>query len=274
MKKKFGAVVLARMGSSRLPGKVLKSICGKSVLEHVVERLDRVRGLDQTIVATTTNVQDHKIAELCADRGFKFFRGDEDNVLQRTIEAVECFGLDPVVRIGADSPLLDPEVISMMIEGWHSECAKGRSIEYASNTIERSWPIGIDAEIFAAATFRRIDEETRGLGPEERRINEINVVPFLHANIERYNYISFRAEFDLTAHRWTLDTPEDFELISRIYEALYTIKPKFVTSDILELLEAHPDWSAINDNVTPVSGFWTASEKARFDRMHTREECK
>lgn len=272
MGQRIGAIVVARMGSSRLPEKVLKTICGKTVLEHVIERLGRVDRIEQIVVATTRNPLDDAIADLCRQRGLTCFRGDEENVLERTIEAVMEHKLDIVIRMGADSPLLDWQVIDEMLSKYLQKCDSGNRLEYLSNTLDRSYPIGLDAEIFAAETFERIDRETRDLPAEQRRLNEINVVPYLHQNLDLFRTYSFTKDFDFSDLRWTLDTPEDFDLITRVYEAVYPRKQDFLMGDVLELMKENPDWIRINSDVVPVSGYWTAIEQQKFSERNKQRK--
>lgn len=264
---KTGIIILARMNSSRLPGKVLLKLCGKTVLEHVVGRLQKITGVDEIIVATTLNPKDAAIESLCGRIGVSCFRGNEENVLLRCIEATEEHKLDVVVRLGADSPLIDREVIADMLQVYEELRNRGFEPEYLSNTMDRSYPLGLDAEIFKKETFLRIDDETKKLLSEERKLNEINVIPYLHQHKELFQVVSYKKDFDYSAHRWTLDTPEDFELIRRIYEGLFPTNPDFFMQDVLDLLEQNPDWSLINSKVPPRSGFWTEKEQ---EKLHKR----
>ncbi|MEW6263555.1 MAG: glycosyltransferase family protein [Thermodesulfobacteriota bacterium] len=258
-----GIIVLARMGSTRLPNKVLRELCGRPVLEHVLRRLGRVKA-DELIVATTVKSRDDRIAAFCRANGYSCFRGDEDNVLDRCIQAGRAFSLDTVVRLGADSPLVDGEVINHMLEVFLKEAAAGNKLEYLSNTLERTYPLGLDAEIFSLETLVRIDQETKSLPFEERRLNESNVVPYLHQNLDKFRTCSFRGPFDYSNWRLTLDTPEDFHLISLIYEDIYPRRPDFLFDDILDLLSRHPDWAEINSHVVPLTGFWTRPEREKL----------
>lgn len=270
---KTGIILLARMSSSRLPGKVLLKVCGKTILEHVIRRLENVSPASEIIVATTRNKKDGSVEALCKSIGVSCFRGDEDNVLQRCIDAVQAFDLDHVIRLGADSPLIDCEVISDMLHVYFRLLEEGKDVEYMSNTMDRSFPLGLDAEIFKQETFLRIDKETRNLPRDERISNEINVIPYLHQNKERFSVVSYKKDFDYSHLRWTLDTPEDLELITRIYESLYPVNPRFLLKDILELLRKNPDWSLLNSGIVPRSGFWTEKEqdklRKRLDRGTT-----
>ena len=262
---RIGIIVLARMSSTRLPNKVLKVISGRTVLEHVAERLRGV-GNARLVVATTENPKDDLIAALARSKGWDLFRGDEDNVLKRCLDAVRAFSFDVVIRLGADSPLVDGRVIDEMLDCYLAEYARGNQLEYLSNTLDRSYPVGLDAEIFAAGTFSRIDSETANLPLEERRLNESNVVPYLHRNLSLFNTHSFKGPFDYSHIRLTLDTPEDLKLIQLIYDALYPQNPDFLLEDILDVLRKNPEWMEINSQVVPVTGYWTDVEKGKLSR--------
>lgn len=261
---KIGIILLARTGSTRLPGKVLLKICGKTVVEHIIRRLERVYPYNKLIVATTVNKNDDQIEVLCDNLDVDVFRGSEENVLGRCIDAAEFFGLDIVIRIGADAPFIDWEIINDMLCVFLTEREKGNYLEYLSNSLERSFPLGLDADIFDVKTLVKIDKQTRECTPEERRLNEINVIPYLHQNRGSFRVFSYKKSTDYSYLRWTLDTIEDFKLISKIYEALYHKKQDFVMRDILEVLNKHPEWSQINADIMPTSGYWTETEKAKL----------
>jgi len=263
-----GILILARMGSTRLPGKVLRTICGVPVLEHMVRRLAPVPVDRGIVVATTGRPGDDPIAALCAGLGVGCFRGDEENVLDRCIRAAEHFGMEAVVRLGGDSPLCDHRLVGQVLHAFTQAWDGGRELDYAGNGLDRYLPLGLDAEVFHIRTLRRIADIAAGLGKEERRCNQSNVVPYLHAHPEEFDLMQVGAGPDLSAHRWTLDTPEDFDLITRIYEALYPGTPDFGMDEILALLAQHPDWPAINAAVVPVTGFWTAREREKFEQRY------
>ena len=262
---KTGIILLARMGASRLPGKVLREVCGKSILEHVISRLRNVNA-DEIVVATTDTSKDNPIADLCHVLKIQCFRGSEENVLERCAATVEKYKFDVVVRVGADSAVLDWYLINEMLKKYCSENMSGNELEYLSNTLMRSYPIGLDAEIFSGPTFRKIQRKISVLPEQERIQNEVNVIPYLHGHLDEFKTFSFYKDFDYTHFRWTLDTPADLELLTKIYESLYPEDEKFLMEDILELIRKNPSWSRINEGVVPVSGYWTEFEKSRLKR--------
>jgi predicted dehydrogenase len=152
-----------------------------------------------------------------------------------------------------------------MLSIFIKEHEKGNPLEYMGNGMRRSFPIGLDADIITLEALHRIDRETRDLPKDIRKLNEINVIPYIHQNPGKFKSFSYYKDFDLSHHRWTLDTPEDFELISRIYQSLYPENPDFLMKDILALLEKHPHWCEINSRVIPKSGYWTRGEKLKLE---------
>jgi len=265
-KREIGIILLARMSSTRLPGKVLLPVCGKTILEHITNRLGKVKPCDRLIIATTTNPADDAIESLCRGMNTACFRGSENNVLARCIKASEAYGLDYIIRIGADTPFIDWNVINDMLDIFFSDKYEGTGLEYMSNNIDRSFPLGLDAEIFAKNTFCRIDAETRKLSPEERVLNEINVVPYLHQNLDKFKHVVYTKDFDHSHLRWTLDTPEDYELVKRVYEAIYPKNHDFLMDDILQLIKDNPDLATVNSHIRPRSGYWTAQETEKLKK--------
>lgn len=232
-------IVQARMGSTRLAGKVLKPIAGRPMLSYQIERLRRVTLAQQLLVATTTNPLDDELVAFCAAQGVRCTRGSEADVLSRYCEAAAALGDEVVVRVTADCPLLDPQLVDLAIRTF----AAGEGCDYLSNMIEPSWPYGMAVEVVSAAALAQANAESRD--PVERE----HVTPFVYWRPQRFRIRSLRHERDLSAHRWTVDTPEDFELVSRILATLYPRQPLFEMADVLRLLEEHPQWVQLNAHV-------------------------
>ena len=246
-------VIQARMGSTRLPGKVLKPVCGKSLLAHLVERLrfgemgQMVRsGEARIIVATTLAQADEAIVRECEALGVQVVRGSEQDVLSRYILAAQLSGAETIVRLTADCPLLDPLLVLGMIE-YFSEA----EIEYLSNGIESGLPLGQSVEVFSAAALQRaFDESTQNYERE-------HVTPYLYEQPGRFaiahlgwpSTIKRSWPEDLSKYRWTVDTEEDFELVQRIFESGYREGEEFGIGEILKVLEKNPQWSALNSEV-------------------------
>lgn len=233
-------IVQARMTSTRLPGKILREVLGKPLLEHQIERLLRVKLASSLVIATTTNDTDQPVEDLCLRLGVKCFRGSEEDVLARFYGAAFENEADVVVRLTGDCPVIDPLVIDKVIAFYleNTDC-----FDYVSNVFPRTYPRGMDTEVFP---FRAIKEAYNKAQTREQREH---VTPFIHQQPERYKIGNVIYNRDTSLHRWTVDTPEDFELIKRIIENLYPVKPDYTMEDILNLFELNPDWQSINAHI-------------------------
>lgn len=232
-------IVQARMTSTRLPGKILKEVLQKPLLEYQLERLRRVRNTDELVIATTTNDTDLPIIDFCSRYHIKFFRGSEEDVLARYYLAASAHEASNVVRITSDCPLIDPDIIDQVIQTYMDNQA---TVDYVSNTLIRTYPRGMDTEVFS---FSVLEEAYRkALLSTERE----HVTPYIYGH-DRFRIKQVTAHNDLSKHRWTVDTPEDYELIRRIIEAIYPVNPVFTMQDVVNLLEQHPQWVEINSSV-------------------------
>jgi spore coat polysaccharide biosynthesis protein SpsF len=230
----------ARMTSTRLPGKVMKSIMGKSLLEYQLERLERSRFAQEIVVAATTNESDAPIVDLCRRVGVSLFRGSEEDVLSRYYGAAKAYRADVIVRVTSDCPLIDPKIVDKAISFYINHA---KQYDYVSNTLERSYPRGMDCEVFPYGVLEEAHVEATAQPDRE------HVTPFIYRHPERYRLANIAHYEDQSHHRWTVDTIEDFELIKRMMEALYLTNRRFTMQDCLALLDRHPDWEAINANV-------------------------
>ena len=231
-------IVQARMTSTRLPGKVLLPLAGESMLTCLIERLRRVQRADGIVIATTTNATDDPIAALCDKLVVPCHRGSEHDVLSRYAEAARLHGADVVVRITSDCPLIDPALIDQVIAVY----VEGDS-DYVSNMLPPTWPYGMAVEVLSAAALQQA--HTEATQPAERE----HVTPFIYWHPERYRLRNLASPVDLSHHRWTVDTPDDYELVRRLFETLHPINPEFTQADIMTLLDAHPDWMSLNQHV-------------------------
>jgi len=226
------------MGSTRLPGKVLRRVCGRPLLSYQLERLRRCRLVDHIVVATSVLPADDMIAAFCAQESTAVVRGPELDVLTRFALAAKATSADIIVRVTADCPLLEPALVDQAIEAFRSgEC------DYLSNMCPPTWPYGMAVEVMTRKVLDEAAAEAHD--PTERE----HVTPFLYWRPARYRLRSITRAPDLSAQRWTVDTPEDFELVSRILDALYPVTPEFTVEDVLALLEQHQDWNEINRHV-------------------------
>ncbi len=237
---KIVAIVQARTGSTRLPGKVMKPLLGLPMLARLLERLARCQKLDDIVVATTDDGSEQPIVELVDSLNVHVFRGSEDDVLTRYYGATQRYGADVVVRITSDCPLIAPEVVDTCVEAFS---ASGGDVDYASNVFTRTYPRGLDTEVFSMRALETAFKEATT--PSERE----HVTPFIWRQPQRFRLLDVVDTEDHSDLRWTVDTPEDFELVSRIYGALYPTNPAFSYRDVLRLLDEHPGWSGLNRHV-------------------------
>ncbi len=232
---KIIGILQARISSSRLPGKVLKPILGRPMLERQLERLARVTRIDKLIVATSDDKSDDALAALCQSLGITAFRGSLDDVLDRFYRAALMHDPVHVVRLTGDCPLCDPKLIDEMIQFY----LEG-NFDYLSNALEPTYPDGLDVEIFRFSALKTAWKEA-GLVSERE-----HVTPFLYKHREKFNVGSYKGKIDLSRFRWTVDEAEDLELVQKIYETLYPRNPAFTTADILSLLEEKSEWNTFN----------------------------
>lgn len=243
MQPRTVAIIQARMGSTRLPGKVMLRVCGHSVLAHVIGRVQAAAGIDRVVVATSIEPEDDAVVGEAVRYGAQVFRGSAEDVLARFCGAAQMAGADAVARITADCPLFDPVLLAAMVRRFRERAAGGQPLDYLSNGLIRTYPRGLDAEIFTLEALTRCAvEATR---PYERE----HVTPYIYEHPEKFAIEAYTGTPDLSAHRWTLDTPEDWKLIETIYRALGNGRAIFPTASILSLLESRPELVALNAHV-------------------------
>lgn len=234
------ATIEARMTSSRLPGKVMKRVLDRPMLAFMVERLRRVPALHGIVIATTVNASDDPLVDLAESLGVGVFRGDEEDVMGRVLGAARAHAADVIVETTGDCPLIDPGIVQSCVEKY---LAAG--VDYLSNVLTRSYPIGMDTQVFATDILA--DAEARTRAPRDRE----HVSLYIYNHPERYRLQNVEAPPTLRDPRLalTLDTAEDFALISAVFEALYPENPDFRLSDILDLLARRPELREINRHV-------------------------
>lgn len=239
---KIVAIIQARMGSTRLPGKVMMKISDKTILDHVITRVGQSKLIDEIIIATTTKSDDDAIVEESKKLGVNYYRGSEDDVLSRYYYAAKKNNADVIIRITSDCPLIDFEVIDGMIYRF-KDLYNDNKVDYLSNTIERTFPRGLDAEIFS---FRILNE---AFNNAEKTYQREHVTPYIYESSNKFNIVGYKNDIDYSYHRWTLDTPEDFELIKKIYEGMYNKNKTIRFEDIINFFELHPEYLQINSSI-------------------------
>lgn len=237
------AIIQARMGSTRLPGKVMRRLCGKSVLAHVVERVRACPRVDQTLVATTQSPNDDVLVQECRRLGVDVFRGSEEDVLARYYHAAREAGADLVVRITSDCPLIDTGILGGMLDEFHAALAAGQPLDYMSNSLTRTYPRGLDVEIFTLAALERAFREASR--PHERE----HVTPYIYQHPEYFVLRGVTSPVDMSKYRWALDTEEDYALLDEIFTALCAANVPVTTAAALALFEQRPELIRINAHV-------------------------
>ena len=238
--KKTATIVQARMGSTRLPGKVMKQLYGKSVLGHVIERLKQSEFLDEIIIATTKLDKDNIIAEEASNYNVNFYRGSEENVLSRYYYSAKENSVDIIVRITSDCPLIDPLLVDEIIQFYKKNNYK-LVTNAGPNSENRTYPRGLDVEVFSFELLKEAFNNATKYYQLE------HVTPYIYENIEEIYY--YKNEVDYSNYRWTLDEKEDFELIKSIYDKLYNGEHNFYSNKVLELMKQNPELKKINSNV-------------------------
>ena len=230
----IAAIVQARMGSTRLPGKTLADVAGKPMLARLVERARRIPGVERVIIATTEKPADEAILRFAADHDLPAYAGSEEDVLDRFYQAARRFGVSVVVRVTPDCPLLDPAVSGLVVDRFVE--ARG-AVDYASNTHPPTFPDGLDTEVFSFAALARAWREATA--PSERE----HVTAYIWKHPELFRLLNVARDPDLSDRRWTVDEPTDLEFARAVYDRL---GETFGVDDVLALLRRQPELEAIN----------------------------
>jgi spore coat polysaccharide biosynthesis protein SpsF len=236
----IGVIIQARMRSTRLPGKVMLDLFGKTVLGHVIERVQQSKRINTVIIATTKESCDDEIEIEALKQGVMVFRGSEENVLERYYLAAKENKLDVVVRVTSDCPLIDPHIIDQLIEVFLNndyQMVSNSGADYKKRTI----PQGLDVEVFSFASLEEAYLNAVELYQQE------HVTPYIYEHVQKCFFQ--RALIDHSNYRWTLDTQEDFLLIQEIYKRLYQQKHDFYLDELLKLFEEQPSLIKINDAI-------------------------
>jgi spore coat polysaccharide biosynthesis protein SpsF len=232
------AIIQARMASSRLPGKVLLDICGKPMLERVLDRVKLARSIDNILVATTTDPSDEVLAEWCHEHQVDCFRGSMQDVLDRFYQAGVTYSPRYIVRVTADCPVIDPDLIDETVLA-----CQENGVDFAATRLpppfHRTYPIGLDVEVSTFSALERAWREAKL--PAERE----HVFPYLYDQPGRFNLKILNHEPDYGSLRWTVDTADDLELIRRIYKHFSPLED-FRWQAVLELMESKPELTLIN----------------------------
>ena len=237
---KILCLLQARMSSSRFPGKIMKPILVKPMIQHILDSLSFSKMIDEIVVITSINSKDDILVEYLEKNNWKYFRGDENDVLKRYLDATIKFGGDYIVRVTADNPLLDPAIIDKVI----LTTTKNKA-DYGSNNLIKSYPYGYYVEVISRKTLEEIENKASSLMDRE------HVTLFIHKNKEKFKIINILAPAKLSHPDWrlTVDTSEDLELIKKIFENLYSENMPIKYKDVIAFLSKNSELLKINENV-------------------------
>lgn len=230
------AIVQARMNSTRLPGKVLQDICGGTMLSRVVSRTRQASMLNEIIIATSVKTIDDAIENECRKLDISVFRGSEDDVLDRYYQAALSCRAEIVVRITADCPLIEPTIIDKVIHAFLSS-----NVDYASNTLVRTYPRGLDVEVMRVSVLAIASLEA------SKPYHRAHVTPYIYENANSFRLLSITDSSDYSSYRWTVDTPEDLQFVRRVYEQLGS--NQFGWQDVLKLCERDTTLIELNRHI-------------------------
>lgn len=242
-------VCQARMGSTRLPGKVMLPLAGAPLLERFMDRVLRSQRAHAVVVATTLRSEDGAIVKHCDIKGWNWYRGHTTDLLDRTYHAALTHGADIVVKVPSDCPLIDPDIIDAVIDRF---LERYPDIDYTSNLHPATWPDGNDVEVMSIDAIRRAFVNAKA--PHERE----HATPWLwdgNDQIRCANVINPAGVDHSMIYRWTIDYQEDYKLIRTVYQSLFEYNPEFTYSDILEYLDRHPETSMINAHLCGVNWY-------------------
>ncbi|MEM7785471.1 MAG: glycosyltransferase family protein, partial [Planctomycetota bacterium] len=228
-----------RLSSRRLPKKVLLDVGGKTMIEQVVDRIQRCKLVDEIMIATSDQDSDQKLVAFCHSRGWTCFRGSENDVLSRYVEAAHQSDAEIIVRITSDCPLIEPKIVDQVIK----LIQRNPKVDYASNFYPlRHFPRGLDCEAFTRKTLMRLDNLAKTAEYRE------HVTLFAYRNADQFKIGSITADSDLSSYRWTVDTIEDLQLVRGIYQ--HFGQDRFTFEQIIDAYPRFPEWLALNQHIT------------------------
>ncbi|MDI6758100.1 MAG: glycosyltransferase family protein [Candidatus Omnitrophota bacterium] len=241
--KKASVIIQARMGSSRLPNKVLLPLAGKPVLEHVIRRCQQAQLVDRVILATTVEEKDLAVVNFASGLNVSVFCGSVNDVLDRYYQTARLFKIQHIVRITADCPMIDSEIIDRIIDEYFKT-----GVDYAANTLEETYPDGEDVEVFSFNVLQQVWQEAMMLSERE------HVTVYMRKS-KAFKKVNVAHDVNLSQHRWTLDESRDYEKLSVIFGALYQKDAFFHMNDILQFLANHPQIDTMNANIMRNQGY-------------------
>ncbi len=232
------AIIQARTGSTRLPNKIFLKLANASLLSHVVDRLRPSKEIDQIVIATTTSLKDNSIEEWCLNNSLDYFRGSENNVLDRYYQTAKKFNADIIIRVTADDPFKDYRLIDQAVK-----IIKDKNYDFVCNNNPVSFPEGLDVEVLS------IDALTKSFFNSTSNFEKEHVTQYIHRNINSFKTFNIKNIKNLSFHRWTIDTEDDYLFAIEIYNNLYDINNIFLSEDIYKLLDKNSQLLKINNEV-------------------------
>ena len=236
------AIIQARTGSTRLPNKIFLKLANASLLSHVVDRLRPSKEIDQIVIATTTSLKDNSIEEWCLNNSLDYFRGSENNVLDRYYQTAKKFNADIIIRVTADDPFKDYRLIDQAVK-----IIKDKNYDFVCNNNPVSFPEGLDVEVLS------IDALTKSFFNSTSNFEKEHVTQYIHRNINSFKTFNIKNIKNLSFHRWTIDTEDDYLFAIEIYNNLYDINNIFLSEDIYKLLDKNSQLLKINNEVKKIN---------------------
>ena len=242
---KVVAIVQARMGSTRLPGKIMENIMGKAMLWHIITRLQNSELIDEIVIATTTDSKDDKVKSMALKNNFNIFRGSEDDVLDRYYQSAKKYNAEIIVRITGDCPLADPVLVDEVVQYYLDN-----NYDYVSNTIKPTYPDGLDTEVFSFKALEKAWKEA------DMKSEREHVTPYIKDHPEIFKLGNFENSTDLSHMRWCVDNDNDLIFVKEVFQRLYKKKPLFLMKEVLDLLKQNPEFNEINSGNVRDEGYF------------------
>lgn len=240
------AIIQARMGSTRLPGKMTMDIGGKPTIAHVMERAKLAHTLNGVWLATTVDSSDDVLASWAVEHQIKLYRGSIEDVLDRYYQTARLAKADVVARLTGDCPLLDPDVIDKVVSAF---VVSASAYDYVSNVHPPTYPDGLDVEVVSITALERAWREATLASERE------HVMPYIWEHPEIFRIKNVENDADLSSERWTLDTQEDLEFLRRVTVECKKQSSRCGFADVLKIINAHPEWRAINASYARNEGY-------------------
>ena len=246
------AIIQARVGSTRLAGKVLLKLSGSTVLEHVIKRVQKAKTIENVIIATTVRTEVLRIVNMASKNRISVYCGSEFDVLDRYYQAARVFDLKHIVRITADCPVIDPKVIDDTVRFYFKAKA-----DYCSNTLRETFPDGQDVEVFSFQALSHAWQKAKLISERE------HVTPFIRKHEAKFKIVSYENKVNLSDKRWTLDEKEDYQFLKILFANLYKKNHFFGMKEILDFLAKHPQLETINNMIIRNQGYLKSLNKNR-----------